>query len=305
MNEMSQSLRFRLQMPEEMAAKIQAIGKQFSPEIIETTKAMYAEILKDVRWEGITVEKDKAYGSHERQCLDVHVPAEKGTGGLPTVIFFHGGGMIQGHKNEVGDLIYGNVANVFAANSIIGVNATYRLAPESRWPAGAEDVGGALAWVRANIASFGGDPEKVFIMGQSAGAIHVAAYAFQSRFHPADGPGFAGAILMSGTYTIDRQNLAPNRIAYYGDDPSKYDEQEILTNITYSDFPVMITVGELETTPFERSAFQLSAKLIDLNGHAPHFKQLWGHNHVSQIFCFGTEDQTVSADMVEFVKQTV
>lgn len=51
-----------------------------------------------------------------------------------------------------------------------GVNMTYRLAPRHTWPAAQEDIAAAVRWVRQNIASQGGDPRRIFLMGHSAGA---------------------------------------------------------------------------------------------------------------------------------------
>ena len=113
------------------------------------------------------------------QLLDVHLADGVGDD-LTSVLFFHGGGFVSGHKNVAGDILRGNVATYFVKYGMIGMNATYRLAPEHPWPAGADDVVAALGWVRDNISDSGGDPDKVALMGQSAGATHVATYAFRS-----------------------------------------------------------------------------------------------------------------------------
>ena len=85
-----------------------------------------------------------------------------------------------------------------ARGQLLGVNATYRLAPKHQWPAGAQDVGASARWVRANIAAYGGDPNRIVLMGHSAGASHVAGYLVHKQLQPADGDGVIGAILLSG-----------------------------------------------------------------------------------------------------------
>lgn len=288
--------------PPEIAARVAALGKEFTDDTPQTTAAIYVPSLKAVNWAGIDVDSDLAYGPDaERHLLDVHTPTDKDGAGLPTVIFFHGGGFVRGHKNQPNGVMYANIANTYASQGIVGVNATYRLAPDVQWPGGARDVGAALAWVRGNIADYGGDPDKIFLMGQSAGASHVATYAFRSELHPDSGPGFAGVILMSGVYGLSAGNASPGRDAYYGTDESKFEEMQVLGNVTFSDCPVFCTIGEFDTVPFEKSTLALINELTEKNGCAPRFKQLIGHNHISQVCCFGTEDTSISADMVDFV----
>ena len=65
-----------------------------------------------------------------------------------------------------------------------------------------QDVAMAIQWVRKNIRSYGGDPQRIVIWGHSAGAMSVAEYIAQPRFYGSDGVGVRGAILMAGPYNI-------------------------------------------------------------------------------------------------------
>lgn len=288
-------------MPDDIAERLSGPGKVFDENTMKTARAIYIPILEKMTWDGVSVTKDISYGPDpERHLLDVHQPAT-GTG-LPTVIFFHGGGMTRGHKNTEGDLIYGNVANFFASHGIIGVNATYRLAPQIQWPGGAEDVGATVAWARENIAQYGGDPDKVIVMGHSAGATHVAAYAFNTDLHPTDGPGIAAAILMSGVYEPNAKNPPPNHLQYYGEDTSKYAESATLGNVKRADFPVMISVAEFDPINFDRVAFALMEELVTKHGNAPRFKQILGHTHISESSAIGTGDSSYEPDLLDFIR---
>ena len=118
--------------------------------------------------------KDIAYGRHERQALDVYLPEDTtDQAELPVVIFFHGGGYIAGDKST-GEAF----SRFLAAQDVIAISAGYRLAPESTWPSGSEDMAGVIQWVQRNIKDYGGNAERVFLMGYSAGAEHVANYVF-------------------------------------------------------------------------------------------------------------------------------
>jgi acetyl esterase/lipase len=113
--------------------------------------------------------RDLLYGSDPLlQSLDVYRPLNA-AGALPVLIFLHGGGWSGGDKGR--DPTKGVF---FARGGIVYVSANYRLSPAVKHPAHAEDVARAVAWVRQNIARYGGDPGSVYLMGHSAGA-HLAA----------------------------------------------------------------------------------------------------------------------------------
>src|SRR5262249_54865138 len=116
-----------------------------------------------------------AYGEDARQILDVYQPIWRS--GAPVVIFIHGGAYVRGDKDAYGEM-YGNIATWFARQGLLGVNATYRLAPGAQWPSGADDVRGMVKWAKDNAAKFGGDGNRIYLIGHSAGATHVASYVF-------------------------------------------------------------------------------------------------------------------------------
>ena len=65
---------------------------------------------------------------------------------------------------------------------MVGVTMNYRLAPQHRWPSGAEDVGAAIEWLATEIGGYGGDAGRIVVAGHSAGASHVAGFlAGQAR----------------------------------------------------------------------------------------------------------------------------
>src|SRR5690242_9475478 len=112
---------------------------------------------------------------------------------------------------------------------MLAVVANYRLAPAHPWPAGAEDVGKVIGWVKAHAATYGGDPHHIVLVGQSAGATHAASYVFDPSLHPIEGAGVVGTVLMSGVYRITCTDNAPNLEAYFGDDEEKLAERSPIT----------------------------------------------------------------------------
>jgi len=168
----------RAGMPEEIASALTARGRSFNGEIVRETAAMYASVPRIYEAAEIEVELNVAYGSDERQQFDIHTStARRSPGGVPTVIVFHGGGLVGGNRNSTV-----NVANYFASLGFVGVKATYRFAPAHKWPSGAQDVAAAVTWLHENVSKYGGDPEQIFVMGLSSGAYHSATYVFSRNF---------------------------------------------------------------------------------------------------------------------------
>jgi len=101
-------------------------------------------------------------------------PGQAPQGGFPVIVYFHGGGWVIADINT-----YHSSALALAkkANAIV-VSAEYRHGPENKFPAAHDDAVAAYSWVLKNAQSFGGDPTRVAVAGESAGgglALHVAA----------------------------------------------------------------------------------------------------------------------------------
>ena len=120
--------------------------------------------------EGISLYENVAYlpDGNQWHCLDVHVPQEE-TGPLPCILYLHGGGWSNVDKS-----VFHHYCSTVAGQGFAVFNADYRLAPDYRFPAQIEDAAQALRWVRENALLYQGDPERIFLVGDSAGA-HLSA----------------------------------------------------------------------------------------------------------------------------------
>jgi pectinesterase len=114
---------------------------------------------------------DICYGeaNGEKLLLDAHVPADNGK--FPVVLIVHGGGWMGGDKET-------DIVPVFApfATNFVWFTINYRLAPTNRWPACFDDVQTAIRWVKAHAAEFKGDPNRIALLGYSAGG-HLVTLA--------------------------------------------------------------------------------------------------------------------------------
>ena len=278
------------QMPPDVAAKIRAIGPVLNPQMIQETFELYlARVPK--AFPGVSSVEDLPYGPDERHRLDVFAPAAPAGKPMPVVIFVPGGGFVGGAKSRPGVPFYQNVAVFFARNGMVGVNINYRLAPKHPWPAGGEDVAAAIQWVRGNIAQYGGDPGRIFLFGQSAGATHVAHYVFDERIQPAGGKdGVAGAILQSPVLDPAGAPPGPNVSAYFGA-PDTWKDKGLLGKLDGRKIPVFLAYAELDPKHFRDQAALLREGLCKRDGgQCPRTLDLAGHNHISEIAHLGSAD---------------
>jgi acetyl esterase/lipase len=143
----------------------------------------------------------------------------------PVLIFIHGGAFGAGDKHSAGSPFYDNIALWAARHGFIGVTMTYRLAPQSPWPAGAEDIALAVKWVADDIGSRGGDGSRIYLLGHSAGAAHVASYVSHPEFYRVKDGGIIGAIMLSGLYDFTASAPGVPEMAYFGNDRARYAER--------------------------------------------------------------------------------
>ncbi len=287
-------------------AFLRDLGTQISPQMIQSTQRFFAERFVGID-PGVAISRDHAYGPHERHRLDVFAPAApaRASGNLPVVVFVHGGGFVMGDKRMPDLPFYDNVGQFAVSSGYVGVTMTYRLAPAHPWPAGSEDVAAAARWVMDNIADFGGDPRRVFLLGQSAGAVHVAGYVAHSRFHPAGGVGIAGALLLSGIYDIAQADPNPFQQAYYGESRANWSQCSTLEGLVAARLPLLFCVSELDGADFQKQAALLVSTFAQVHGRFPRMHWLAGHNHVSPILAVGTPADTLGPLVTQFIATVV
>ncbi len=283
-----------------LAEGLAAIGRVIDP---PGTTALYAPLHGPTPGPGVAVARDLRYGPAGRNRLDIFTAEPAGAAAKPVLMFVHGGGFVRGDKQVPGTPFHDNIGAWAARHGLTGVTVTYRLAPDAPWPAGPEDVAAAVAWVRAHIGEYGGDPERIFLMGHSAGATHVTSYVAQPAFQGPDGPGLAGVIASSGIYDVGAYPRNESQDAYFGTDESLYAARSPLTGMTRSALPLLVIHAELDPPPFGQQAEALREALSQA-GRPPRMVRLAGHNHLSGIYSIGTADTAMSGAILDFVGQS-
>lgn len=287
--------------PQEIAGKIAALGRILSPEVIAATKAIYLPLQSKPPFANVRIHRDLAYGIGRRNQLDVFVPEPLPSEPLPVLIFVHGGSFIGGSKTGPAGVFYDNIGVWAATHGLIGININYRLAPKHPWPAAIEDLGEAVQWAVQNVAPFGGEPDRIYLMGHSAGAMHVAGYISHPDLQPAPGVGIKGAILLSGDYDLTTRTVPDREKAYFGSDTSLYAERSALKGLVQSKLPLLVAVGEFDIPRAEEQGNLLN-KTACAQKQCPQFLRLPKHSHMSEIYSINTSDVTLTNAILGFIK---
>jgi acetyl esterase/lipase len=285
-------------MSEDLAWKLLELGRVIDP---PKTAAIYAPMQEKEPYKGVRIERDVKYGPADRNLLDIFMP-EAAASPRPVLIYVHAGSFVGGNKRtSPTSPFYDNIMLWAVKNGFVGVNATYRLAPQAPWPAGPEDMASVVKWVADKIGERGGNPARIYLMGHSAGAVHVANYVSHAEFHKVKGGGLAGAIMVSGIYQLNA-SLADGQRAYFGDDPARYAERSSLRGLEKTDIPLMLAAAELDPEGFVQQ-FELAKQAICKrpNGCARAIL-LPQHSHMSEVYAINTEDTRLTDEILEFVK---
>lgn len=279
-------------------AKLTALGNELSPPMMQGTGAVLAPMVAPLD-PAVAITRDVVYGPDPRNRLDIFV--KDAPAAAPVLVYVHGGGFIMGDKSRPGSPWFENVGQWATSLGCVGVTMTYRLAPQNRWPSGPEDMARAVRWLRANIASHGGDPDQIVLIGQSAGATHVAAYVAHPRFQ-GESAGVAGAVLVSGVYDATTQKPSPFSAAYYGDASITLAEARHTAGLVASRVPLLFTVSELDPREFQDQAMQLAREWHEARGTYPPLEYLAGHNHLSPAQAIGSIEDDLGPRIAAFVR---
>jgi acetyl esterase/lipase len=217
----------------------------------------------------VTVQYDRIDGvAPELLSLDIHCP--EAAGPLPVIVYVHGGGWCFGDKGRVA-----HMASFFAGRGYILVSVNYRLSPDIRkrqvaagvedhvrYPTHPRDVAKAFAWVHNNIARHGGNPERIGLIGHSAGGHLALLLGTDASFLAAEGLGLgdiralcdldAGSIDIPERYsTIKREHpfFARCIVNAFGEDPKIWAKASPIHNVSPGKrIPPMLLAHQMKHT---------------------------------------------------------
>lgn len=273
---------------------VAALGSQMGPDVLATCMGLYRGMHSGT---GVPVAADREYGAHPRQRLDVYASPDRAGGPKPVLVWVHGGGFVRGEKSSPDHPFNAHVGHFAARCGWVGVVMNYRLAPEFGWPAGGEDVGAVVDWVKQHGAELGGDPDDIFLAGTSAGAVHVATH-LQLR---GESHGARGAILLSGLYGATPLEKVDS--LYYGNDERLHAARFPLTAVADSTLPLLVACAEFDPPRFQTEWLSVLSELQRRRGRLPKVHFASGHNHYTLAMHIGSPDTRLSDEIVQFVKE--
>ena len=210
-----------------------------------------------------TVAEGLEYGPDPRNKLDVYRPrpsAERPApgAGYPVVVFFYGGTWNWGNRKE-----YEFVGEAFASQGIVTIVADHRLYPQVRYPDFLRDCAQAVAWARREAARYGGDPQRLFVMGHSSGAYNAAMIALDPRWLAAEGLSpavLAGWIGLAGPYDfLPMTNTDAQPVFFHPDYPQGSQPIDYVSKASPRAFLAAAATDSLVNP--ERNTQQMAAKL--------------------------------------------
>lgn len=201
-----------------------------------------------------------AFGDHPQQVLTVHRAANAPAGASqPVLVFIHGGGWHAGNPVD-----YAFVGRNFAPEGFVAVNAGYRLGEDGKFPAMLQDGAAAIRWVHDNIADHGGDPERIYLMGHSAGAYNAIMLALDRQWLGREGLAddtIKGAIGLAGPYDFYPFDTDSSRFTF-GDAARPEATQPI--NFARGDAPpLLLATGDADMTVKPRNSEALARAMTD------------------------------------------
>jgi acetyl esterase/lipase len=220
------------------------------------------------------------YGAGPRKVLDVYAP-DHINGAAPVLFFIYGGGWDHGDRGD-----YQFVGRAFASRGFVVVIPDYRLYPDVKYPDFLDDNAQAMRWVQDNIAKYGGDTERVFMAGHSAGAYDAVMLALDdSYFHDAGvNLSIRGVAALSGPYDFYPFEYAEVQNSF-GSAPNPQGTQPV--NLVAPDDPPMFLASGTHDPIVRIQNTQNLARLLRAQGNWVTEKSYDGLGHMDVVFALG------------------
>ena len=236
------------------------------------------EILDAVTPEsGYRLQSDLAYGDLARQKLDVYSPVAPVSDPAPVIVFFYGGSWNSGDKAD-----YRFIAQRLAAKGYTVVIPDYRLYPAVKFPTFLEDGALALKWVQDHSVSTGGDAQRIFLMGHSAGAYNAAMVALDTRLTAKvgfDRRRLKGVIGLAGPYDFKLNTDLLRGVFGSASDPA---ETQPINFTNTKAPPMLLLIGEDDKTVEPRNSESLARHLRE-NGNPVRLRRYAGEDHIDLV----------------------
>lgn len=239
-------------------------------------------------------------------ALDVFRPVAPGN--HPVLVFIHGGGWSEGDKGN-----HPRKGTFFARQGFVWVSINYRLSPAVKHPVHVQDVARALGWVRRNIAQYGGDPSRIFLLGHSAGA-HLAALVvadpryLRDEAVPLDT--IAAVALLDGSgYDLERRVprargwMRQMLVTAFGDNPSIWRDASPALQLARTNRIPPFLILHITIRKASKTQAQNLARAVSNAGGQVEVVPVRGRNHVTINKRLGLKNDPVARRILAFFRR--
>lgn len=244
---------------------------------------------------------DVAYGSIDRQKLDIYIPKEtnnENNANRVLVVYFYGGAWESGSKNK-----YKFIAATLTQQGYTVAIPDYRLYPEVVFPSFVEDAALAIAWLQKNHEEYISHVERIYLMGHSAGA-HIASLLTTNEQYlnkaEVNTENLAGFIGLAGPYNF--LPLKSNKLKKIFPEKIRTSSQPI-KYIDGNEMPILLLHGKKDTTVLPKNSESLAEKIKSKNGNVTlRLYENTNHTKIIAPFIRGFEDSAPTVrDIVSFI----
>lgn len=256
----------------------------------------------------VNIERDVQYSlvdKGEFNKLDIYYPSIKGDA-KDVIIFIHGGSWRSGSKKE-----YWWLGRNFARKNTVAVLINYPLSPKSQYQEMAYDCAEAVKWVQNNVSKYGGNPNRIFLMGHSAGG-HLAALINQDqRFFDKAGikNPVKGVILndafgldMFQYFEIDKNGKhVPDFLETFTTNTNEWKQASPINYINKTNSPYLLFMGKKTYTTITLQT-PIFCNLLKQQGSSANLKEIIGKKHVGMIAQMVLGCNKMYAYILDFMK---
>jgi acetyl esterase/lipase len=216
----------------------------------------------------LTKSADISYGSLPRLKLDVYTPKNGTTAPKPVVVFFYGGRWDSGERSD-----YLFVAEALTSRGFVAVVPDYRLYPTVKFPDFMDDAAQAFVWTKANIGRYGGDPNRIYVMGHSAGAHLAAMLTYEKSFLQHAGGShrdISGMIGLAGPY--DFLPLKDERLMEIFGPIDGWPKSQPINYVEGNEPPALLMHGDNDVVVGPHNSANLARRIREKGGKVEHIR---------------------------------
>jgi acetyl esterase/lipase len=232
--------------------------------------------------------------------LDLYLP--EGRRSAPVIVWYYGNQLMGGDKSE--DAFVGRR---FASAGFVTAVVNYRLSPDVSHPAHVQDAAASFAWVKRHIAEYGGDADRVFASGYSAGGYLVALLATDARYlaaHTLSPRDIRGVVPVSAFYWVERRGVAPDRDpSVWGTDRAVWVDASPAHHLRAGSPPILILYADRDEDWRREQNVEVAAAMKAAGHTRVELKMIADRNHGTIMSRIGSDRDETTEQIIRFVSR--